>query len=205
MTTARTDRRHAQLPAGGGAEHIGFVGTDGILIGGADERLRCQVKNNFRLVLQIVSGRWSSSPSSPMTDFMSRATSATAKRRAKCAAEERAHQVSAELLQPVRHPAAFKSGVPGKKNFAALPERIHHSFHGAEPVPQRSSRNFRSCSVSIGCQKPWSVGRDLTFAAQGFEWIALPDGGVALNVGSDFGRENEEPAADPATVALGFF
>ena len=49
------------------------------------------------------------------------------------------------------------------------------------------------------------VGGDLTLAAEGLEWIALPDGGVALNVGSDFGRENEEAAADPSTIALGFF
>ena len=34
------------------AEHVGFVGADGILIGSADKRLRCEVKDNFRLMLQ---------------------------------------------------------------------------------------------------------------------------------------------------------
>lgn len=36
----------------GGAEHVGFVSANGILIGGADERLRGEVKHNFRLMLQ---------------------------------------------------------------------------------------------------------------------------------------------------------
>ena len=36
--------------------------------------------------------------------------------------ERIAHQFGTELLQPERHPAAFKAGVPGEKNFAAMPE-----------------------------------------------------------------------------------
>ena len=34
-----------------GAEHVGLVGADGILIGGAHQRLRGQVKDNFGLMI----------------------------------------------------------------------------------------------------------------------------------------------------------
>ena len=54
--------------------------------------------------------------------------------------------------KPEREPAAFESGVAGKKNADTLPRAGHHVFHGARPEAQSSSSSCLSRSVSMGCQ-----------------------------------------------------
>ena len=48
------------------------------------------------------------------------------------------------------------------------------------------------------------VGGDLALATEGFERIALPDGGVALNVGSDFEDSTKKPPLTQRPSPLGF-
>src|SRR6185436_19197822 len=45
-------------------------------------------------------------------------------------------------------------------------------------------------------------GRELSLAGEPLHGIALPDGLVAANVLDDLWRQDEEPAVDPAAVAV---
>jgi len=139
------------------AHDIGRVGLDRVGIRITHQRLRGHVDDDFGLCVSecLLQGRLVAHIANDRDHAIRDAGFfKQARRGVRC--QRKTGDLRAHRLQPQRNPAAFETGMTRQKDALTLPKcAVHsHTFHGALPDCQSSSKWILSRSVSIGCQKP---------------------------------------------------
>lgn len=121
--------------------HVRRIGSDRVIIGMPDQRLRGEMENDLR------TGCLNHRPHHGRVPHIAldvRHTRRHARRREQARIGGRSQgqprHVGPERLQPEAEPTPLEAGMARDENAAALPDVVHQRFHGALPAFHRSSR-----------------------------------------------------------------